>query len=171
MNEQNQLRRIRRMTWLFIFGLVISGVTAMPLETELRWLTNLLGLHAGPAPTAGLGAWLLRVETALTATSQAYPFIAYGFDWLAFGHLMIALAFIGTIRDPVRNVWLYEFGLWACALVIPWALICGEVRGIPWGWRLIDCSFGVIGAVPLWWCRNRVRELENSREETTDGHE
>ena len=37
----------------------------------------------------------------------------------------------------------------ACILVIPWALIFGPVRGIPFFWRLIDCSFGVVGIIPL----------------------
>jgi hypothetical protein len=74
----------------------------------------------------------------------------YGTDWLAFGHLMIAIAFIGPLRDPVRNIWVVEFGMIACVLVIPAALICGFVRGIPFFWRLIDCSFGVFGIVPLY---------------------
>ncbi|MFT4549286.1 MAG: hypothetical protein ACI9MB_003260 [Verrucomicrobiales bacterium] len=29
------------------------------------------------------------------------------------------------------------------------ALICGEIRGIPFGWRLIDCSFGILCLLPL----------------------
>ena len=32
----------------------------------------------------------------------------------------------------------------------PLALIAGGVRGIPLHWRLLDCSFGVFGLVPLW---------------------
>ena len=36
-------------------------------------------------------------------------------------------------------------GIAACLAVIPLALICGPIRGIPFYWRLIDCSFGVIG--------------------------
>src|SRR5206468_11170772 len=31
-------RRIRLLTWLFIVGLVLSGATAIPLESELGWL-------------------------------------------------------------------------------------------------------------------------------------
>lgn len=37
----------------------------------------------------------------------------------------------------------------ACLLVIPLALICGPIRGIPWFWRIVDCSFGVFGLIPL----------------------
>ena len=72
---------------------------------------------------------------------------------------MIAIAFVGALRDPVRNIWLFTFGMIACVLVIPYALIFGAVRGIPIWWRLIDCSFGVIGFIPLWFCRKWVREL------------
>ena len=82
---------------------------------------------------------LLAFQQALTVTNGSYPFLAYGTDWLAFAHLMIAIAFIGPYRDPVRNQWVITFGLIACAAVIPLALICRPLRGIPMYWRLIDC--------------------------------
>ena len=88
------------------------------------------------------------------------PFLFYGTDWLAFGHFVIAIVFIGALRDPVRNRWLFDFGLTACVLVIPYALVFGGIRGIPFWWRLIDCSFGVFGFIPLWFCRKWTRELE-----------
>jgi hypothetical protein len=47
----------------------------------------------------------------------------------------------------------------ACFLVVPFALLMGEVRGIPVGWRLIDCSFGVLGIIPLWLCRREIEKL------------
>ena len=84
-------------------------------------------------------------------------------DWLAFGHIVIAVSFLGAWRDPVGNRWLFAFGLIACVLVIPWALVFGALRGIPWWWRLIDCSFGVGGFIPLWLCRRWVSELQTSR--------
>jgi len=64
------------------------------------------------------------------------------------------------LRDPVRNRWLFDFGLLACALVIPYALVFRGLRGIPWWWQLIDCSFGGFGFVPLWVCRKWTGELE-----------
>jgi hypothetical protein len=88
-----------------------------------------------------------------------FPFLYYGTDWLAFGHFVIAIAFIGALRDPVRNCWLYTFGMISCALVIPYALIFGGLRGIPLWWRLIDCSFGVFGFIPLWFCKKWAEEL------------
>ncbi len=93
--------------------------------------------------------WVTHVHRGLTDTYARYPWIGYGTDWLAFGHIVIALFFIGPWLDPIRNAWVLRVGLVACALVIPLALIAGEVRGIPFYWRLIDCSFGVVGALPL----------------------
>jgi hypothetical protein len=54
------------------------------------------------------------------------------------------------LRDPVKNIWVVEFGMIACGLIIPWALIFGIVRGIPLFWTLIDMSFGVFGVILLW---------------------
>ncbi len=109
-----------------------------------------------------LTPWIERVYTALTATNASYPFLAYGTDWLAFAHLVIAAAFIGPYVDPVRNKWVITFGLMACAGVIPLALIAGSVRGIPLPWRLIDCSFGIFGSVPLLICDRSIRTLEGA---------
>jgi hypothetical protein len=64
----------------------------------------------------------------------------------------------------VRNRWLFDFGLIACVLVIPYALIFGGVRGIPIWWRMIDASFGIFGAIPLLLCRRMVTQLEDLSE-------
>ena len=104
--------------------------------------------------------WLVTVRDALIATNARYPFLAYGTDWLAFAHLVIAIAFVGALRDPVRNRWLFLFGMISCLLVIPYAMACGGARGIPFYWRLIDCSFGVFGFIPLWFCWKWTGELE-----------
>jgi hypothetical protein len=155
-------RRIRIWLVLFIVGLVVSGLTAFPLERELALLNHLLGVAPSvPAsPEPGLHTWLRRVHEGLADTNQRYPFLAYGTDWLAFAHLVIAVAFLGPLRDPVRNKWVLTFGVIACAGVVPLALIAGYVRGIPFYWRLIDSSFGVCGVVPLLVCLGYVRKLE-----------
>jgi hypothetical protein len=140
------LTRIRCWLVVFVVGLVLSGVTAFPLLAEVDLLTRIV--RSVPAP-AELVGWLDRVHLALAVTDRDYPFLAYGTDWLAFAHLVIAVAFWGAIRDPIRNVWIVQFGLIACLGVVPLALIAGTVRGIPWWWQLIDISFGVFGAVPL----------------------
>jgi hypothetical protein len=162
MSNSDHLLRIRIWLAVLIAGLVLSGITAFPLQAEMRFALSVL--RAGPVrPIANaihLLPWIERVNQALAVTNSAYPFLAYGTDWLAFAHLVIAVAFIGPFVDPVRNKWLITFGLIACAGVIPLALIAGHVRAIPLGWRFIDCSFGVLGAVPLLLCRRSIRALE-----------
>lgn len=151
-------RQIRAWLIFFIVALVISGLTAFPLETELRYGSDFLH-WLGFVPTE-FTAWIDRVRDALIATNDAYPFLAYGTDWLAFAHLVIAVAFIGPLRDPVRNVWIIQFGMIACVGVIPLALIAGTIRGLPLGWQLIDMSFGVFGIIPLIIVYRLVRRLE-----------
>ncbi|MEG9436368.1 hypothetical protein JAO29_09345 [Edaphobacter sp. HDX4] len=162
MKSSDHIRRIRFWLSIFIIGLFLSGVTAFPLQTELGWLVSFFHLSSLQpiAESTGLLPWLERVNEGLSATNTRYPFLAYGTDWLAFAHLVIAVVFIGPYIDPVRNKWIITFGLIACAGVIPLALIAGHIRGIPVGWRLIDCSFGIFGAVPLLLCRRLTAELE-----------
>lgn len=161
--EQILRRRIKWLTCFFIFGLALSGATAIPLNWELELLVNWFGLTGQTSATATseLGRWLFAAREALQEVNAKHPLLFYGTDWLAFGHFVIAIAFIGALRDPVRNRWLFDFGLIACVAVIPFALVFGAVRGIPFWWRLIDCSFGVFGFVPLWFCRKWVGELES----------
>jgi hypothetical protein len=145
-----RLRYIRLLLGFFVVALVLSGLTAFPLVWELRVLNDWFGEGtAMGAAIPGLASWLARVHEGLEANARDYPFFAYGTDWLAFAHIVIAVAFLGPLKDPVRNIWVVEFGMIACVLVIPLALICGPIRGIPLGWRLIDCSFGVVGLIPL----------------------
>lgn len=155
------LRSIRWVLLLFMAGLVASGVTAFPLLHELEWLTSWRGLAETPASSLppGFDRWTVIVRDGLRETYQRYPWVAYGTDWLAFAHLAIAVFFIGPLVDPVRNVWVLWAGLIACLGILPLALICGELRGIPLGWRLIDCSFGLFGALPLIFCLRRLRLL------------
>ena len=158
MNRELLLRRhIKWLTWVFIVGLFLSGATAIPLQGELNLLVNLFGSNGD---SSEMTRWLLRVRDALEQTQAQYPFLFYGTDWLAFGHFVIALAFVGALRDPIRNRWLFDFGLITCGLVIPYAFVFGGIRGIPFWWRLIDCSFGVFGFIPLWFCRKWTSELE-----------
>ena len=127
----------------------------MPLETELSFLSRCF------SPNTTIGVWIDKVYVALTETNRKYPFIAYGSDWLAFAHFVLAILFIGPLRNPVRNKWVIEFGMIACLLIVPFAFIAGEFRGIPIWWRLIDCSFGVIGLIPLSICHSKIIQIEN----------
>ena len=156
--------RIRVWLALFIVGLVLSGLTAFPLVYETALLDQMF--HVAPSPPAGGEAprhsWLRRVHHALAENGRDYPFIAYGTDWLGFAHLVIAIAFIGPFIDPLRNKWVLVFGVVACLGVFPLALIAGPIRGIPLFWRLIDCSFGLFGSIPLLVCLRYVRRLERT---------
>jgi hypothetical protein len=161
------LKRIRFLLTAFIIGLVLSGITAFPLVWEIGLLARWLGIDpaADPSVYSGFTRWIALVRQGVTETDARYPFIAYGTDWLAFGHLVIALFFIGPLMQPVRNIWCLRVGMAACVLVVPLALICGPIRGIPFGWQCIDSAFGIIGIIPLWLAfraTQRLEALENS---------
>ncbi len=152
------LNSVRIWLSVFIAGLILSGVTAFALELETGWLADFVESY--PVLPNDLIHWIGQVHAALLDNSIRYPFLAYGTDWLAFAHIVLAVAFLGPLRDPVRNKWVLQFGLIACIAVIPLALIAGPIRGIPLSSRLIDCSFGVFGAIPLLICLDRVKRLE-----------
>ena len=143
-------KKIRRWLLLFMFLLVMSGLTAIPLEFEISLIL----------PYTHNSIKLLNtIYGALQDTGNKYPFMFYGFDWLAFAHLVIAVAFIGPYRDPVRNIWVIQFGIIACLMVFPLAFIMGPIRGIPFYWQLIDCSFGVFGGLLLYRVYKLIKKL------------
>jgi len=154
------LKGIRAWLVLFVGCLVLSGATAFPLVHELRWTEELLRSLSVPEHLPGLSDWIERVRAGLDAADAEYPFLLYGTNWLAFAHLVIAVAFYGPYRDPVRNIWVVEVGMIACAGIVPLALICGPIRGIPFWWTLIDMSFGVFGVIPLYVVRKKIKRLE-----------
>ena len=159
-------RRARWGVGIFIAGLVLSGLTAFPLAKELEIIAMLIGPGGalGALPPGGLQQWIFIVRDGLAETYAHYPWFAYGTDWLAFGHIVIAMFFIPAWRDPAAQASVLRTGLVACALVIPLALVAGPLRGIPFYWRLIDCSFGVFGAIPLWYALSCIRKLNASRQ-------
>jgi len=158
------LRRLRWVLGLFVLGLISSGITAFPLQRELELAAATRGIDGVVSSQVGSGFdfWILTVRDGLRESYGRHPWLAYGTDWLAFAHIVIALFFIGPLIDPVRNIWVLQAGVIACALVLPLALVCGAVRQIPMGWRLIDCSFGIFGLVPLCCCLRWTRALENA---------
>jgi lysylphosphatidylglycerol synthetase-like protein (DUF2156 family) len=148
-------KKIKTMLILFIVLLILSGITAFPLETELYYLHTILGNSTNP-----LALFINEVYFAIKDTNQKYPYMSYGTDWLTFAHIVIAVAFYGPLKDPVRNKWILQFGMIACVMVFPLAGICGIIRDIPWYWICIDCSFGVFGFMPLYYCYNKINQLE-----------
>ena len=137
--------QIRLLTILFMTVLVISGITAFPVYSELKVV-----IDSKFFPDDSIWQqWLNRVWIGVKNTNEEYPFIFYGFDWLAYAHLIIAGLFIGVYVHPVRNRWIVQWAMISCIGVLPLALIAGTARGIPIYHILIDCSFGMLGLIPL----------------------
>jgi hypothetical protein len=154
------LKGIRVWLVLFVVCLVLSGATAFPLVHELHWAEDLLRSLSVPEHLPALMGWIERVRQGIDVADEEYPFLLYGTDWLAFAHLVIAVAFYGPYRDPVRNIWVVEFAMIACAGIVPLTVICGPLRGIPFWWSVIDMSFGVFGVIPLYVVRRKIKRLE-----------
>jgi hypothetical protein len=154
--------RVRMLLVIFMVGLTLSGFSAIPLRREIEilypfmrsgsWLSEYI-----PA----FSAWIDQIYRGIQNGYGEYPFLAYGTDWLAFGHVAIATAFIGPLRNPVKNIWVLEFGMIVCLLTIPWTLIFGLIREIPLFWQLIDMSFGVFGFIPLWFARRDILKISS----------
>ena len=160
MSETVLLKRIRILLVFFALALLASGLTAIPLRWELDILDRLAGAGSGIGSwMPSLGDWIGKVNLSVQEGYGRYPLLAYGTDWLAFGHVAIAVSFIGAIRDPLRNRWVVDYGMIVCLLLLPWALIFGAVRGIPLLWRSIDMSFGLFGILPLWLARRYILRL------------
>jgi hypothetical protein len=148
---------INKIRWLiisFMVATLISGITAFPVESELSWLLN----HPALIPS-GMMEWLQTCYDGIKTTNTRYPMLAYGYDWLGFAHIIIAMAFIGPLKHPVRNVWVIDWGIISCIAVIPMAFIAGPNRYIPFFHIFIDCSFGIIGIIPLLICKNLIKKI------------
>lgn len=151
----SDLTYIRRWLLVFILGLLVSGLTAVPLV----WLTSVFAELVEPMG-GPLYEWAEKAAFAVSSVDSNFPLLFYGTDWLAFAHVVIAMAFVGPFRDPVRNKWVVEWGLLCCACVPLLAFLWAPVRGIPFFWRCVDASFGVAGAIPLWAVLLRIRRME-----------
>lgn len=154
-SEKTLRSRIRFLIIFFIISLILSGITAFAIESQLYIATKYIWIFPDM-----LQQWISTVYNAVKTTNSNFPFLSYGTDWLAFAHIVIAVAFWGPLKDPVRNIWVIQFGMIACILILPLALIAGPIRHIPFYWQLIDCSFGVIGFIPLLLCYKYTRRLE-----------
>ncbi len=158
MKPKPLLKQIRTWIVLFMIALIISGITAFPVYSELQWIID---SSVFPVNTR-TGAWLMQVWKGVKDTQEKYPFLFYGFDWLAFAHLAIAVLFIGVYKHPVRNRWIIQWAMITCISVVPLAFIAGFIRQIPLFHIFIDCSFGVIGLVPLLIVKRKIAILKTS---------
>ncbi len=159
------MRELQRAKWMLAivaFGLFVSGVTIWPAAWELKTAVRLLWGDAAPEGT--LHRFVAQTIDAMEVIGEEYPFFLYGYDWLAFAHIVLAILFAGAIRDPVRNVWVVQFGLICCALVPLLALICVPLRGLPWVWVGIDFAFAPGAAAPLWIALRDIRRIEREKE-------
>lgn len=150
-----KLYKVRAMLVFFAVSLALSGITAFPIETELHWLLQ----HKDLLPTF-MESFITSSYNGIAITNKNFPSLAYGYDWLAFAHIVFAMLFIGPIKNPIKNIWIVEWAMLACIAIIPVAMIAAPIRQVPFYWRLIDCSFGVIGIIPLFVCRRWIKQLE-----------
>jgi hypothetical protein len=157
MKTNKDLATVRRLLLAFIIILFLSGLTAIPVDAELSFLLKIF------SPGTKMHEWINRVLMAYRDTDTRYPFLLYGYDWLAFAHFVLSILFIGPYRDPVRNIWVIRFGMIACVLIFPLAFIAGHFRGIPIGWSLIDCSFGFFGLIPLSISYQKTKQLSQAQ--------
>lgn len=156
--KHSSIRSIRRIVVLFIILLALSGITAFPLQSEVIWMKAHLGWF--PVYTHD---WIRRVHDAVMQTPEI---VLYGTDWLAFAHLVIAVFFVGVYLDPVRNRFIITAGIIACAGVFPLAFICGNLRHIPVFHQWIDCAFGLIGLIPLFYIRYKIQHMIQELKQT-----
>lgn len=161
------LFKIRVLIVFYMVALAVAGVTAFPVEWELSVLCSVFNLNAdslanmGDGPFQSVLSWIYGVKQGFTETNDKYPYLAYGFDWLAYAHLMIAALFVGPYRDPVKNKWVIYWAMFACVSIFPLAFICGPIRQIPFVWTLVDCSFGFFGIMPLLLCARLIKQYES----------
>lgn len=163
----NTLFKIRAIIVFYMVVLVVAGVSAFPVEWELDVLCSVCNIN--PESLAGMKegtvqsvlSWIYGVKLGITETNDKYPYLAYGFDWLAFAHLVIAALFVGPYRDPVKNKWIIYWAMFACISIFPLAFICGPIRHIPFIWTLVDCSFGFFGIMPLLLCARLIKQYES----------
>ena len=152
MKTKKEIKQIRAIVIVFITLLALSGITAFPIRGELAFLE----IHKGVFPLP-FQNWIDFLFQSVQQTPDA---ILYGTDWLAFAHLIISIFFIGVYIDPVKNKFNVIVGIIACIAVFPLAFIMGPVRGIPFFHQLIDCSFGLLGLIPLTIIYLKIKKIE-----------
>ena len=139
-----QLKNIKTRTALFMAGLFLSGLTCFPLLLEMSIAKSFFSAWALTPPP-----FVQSVLTGISETMDKNQFLFYGTDWLGFAHILFAILFYGVYKDPVKNIWVTQFGIIACIAIFPLAFIMGPIRGIPFWWQMVDSSFGFIGLLVM----------------------
>lgn len=144
------MKTIRLHLAAFIVLLLISGVTAFPIRQEVGFLFSSKEVFPG-----FMMQWISQLHSVIGSTPEI---MLYGTDWLAFAHIVIALFFIPVCLDPQRYKANLLAGIAACLLIFPLAFICGPLRGIPFFHQLIDCSFGLLGGLYLYYILRKINQ-------------
>ena len=156
LTKEKQLRwRIKAAIVITIIGLLLNGISSLPLRTELKVLLG----YSNHLPQF-LVDWWTYVNQGVLETSEKYNFMRYGFDWLAFAHLTIAIAFLGPLRDPVKNQWVVKWGMIVAALSIVMAFGWERMRDIPIWWSFIDAGISYLAFLVLWLCNRWIEKLK-----------
>ena len=161
-SEVKLRRKIKAVIIITIVGLLLNGISAVPLQTELKIL-----LSNPDALPAFVRDWWMYVQKGVSETSWNYTFMRYGFDWLAFAHLLIAIAFLGPLKDPIKNEWVITWGMIASALSALMALGWEQKRLIPLWWACIDASIAIIAFLILLLCNSWVQQLKRLTEKNS----
>ncbi|MFM7022017.1 MAG: hypothetical protein ACKOXB_03500 [Flavobacteriales bacterium] len=153
-------KQIRWLLWFFVVALFLSGLSAFPLvwgsEMLLQTL-DFMNIHGQ------LLSFAKEVRRGVKFNDENFSFMAYGTDWLAFGHIMYALLFYGALRNPFKNKWLIHFGMIACVCIVPASFLMGHFRSIPLLWGIVDSSFGIVGFAVLYMVLKRMKNITDLR--------
>lgn len=148
MNKKEQ--KIKKLTILYATILIISGATAsFPKEGIVFIYKN---IHT---PFESLNHWISIIYNEIIRLPDH---LIYGYDWLAFGHYTIAISFWGVYRNAKQNLWIVEWAMINSILILPFAFTFGQIRGIPFEWQLVDCSFGIGSIIFLYYLRHLIQK-------------
>jgi len=142
--KNQHIKKIKIRTALFMAGLFLSGLTCFPLLQEISIATTFFSAWSIAPPP-----FIQEVIYGISYTMTHHKFLFYGTDWLGFAHILYAILFYGVYKDPIKNIWVTQFGIIACIAIFPLAFIMGPLRGIPFWWQMVDSSFGIIGLMVM----------------------
>ncbi|MES2590030.1 MAG: hypothetical protein V4622_13710 [Bacteroidota bacterium] len=148
-------RKINLLLTSFIILLILSGITAFPIKSEIEFLYKIKDSFP-----EFISLWISQLNVIIQNTPNV---VLYGTDWLAFAHIIIALFFIPLFKNPIQHQINLKIGMLACIFVFPLAFICGPIRGIPFFHQIIDCSFGIIGFAFLYYINSLINTLKNEK--------
>lgn len=154
------LLRARLCLLCIIAGLIVSISIILFVKPQ----TAFFYAHFGPGTWVEdkfpfMASWITILYESIHMTYNNYPVIAYCMDWLVFAHIVLLIFFTGALIDPLRNAWIIKAGIMTCAVMIPFAFISGFIRGIPFFWLMLDCSFATVGLVPLCLAYKYIKEI------------